>query len=98
MKIRMLNVDKNKILNYGFTNSGDGWYSKVIPQTFRGEYTLYISHDDIYGTFQGISIQEWNLDRFIDKLAYRTPDAAEELKKLLFQMKMDGAISYEEIQ
>ena len=98
MKVKMLKIDAVKIREFDFDYYGDGWYRKKIPQNFRGEYILYISADDIYGTFHGMSLQELELDEFIEKLAFRSPQAAEMVKKLLADLKACGAIDYEEVK
>lgn len=98
MKVKMLSVNAEKLKSFGFEDFGDGWYRKKIPQNFRGEYTLYISADDIYGIFHGMEIHELELHEFIDKLAFRSPHAADSVKKLLSDMKASGAVEYEEAQ
>lgn len=97
MKVKMLKIDAVKIREFDFDYCGDGWYRKKIPQNFRGEYTLYISADDIYGIFHGMAVQELELDKFIEKLAFRSPQSAEMVKKLLVDLKARGAIDYEEV-
>lgn len=98
MKVKMLKIDTAKLSAAGFDYFGDGWFRKKIPQNFRGEYTLYISANDIYGIFQGMSIQELELKDFIDKLAFRSPQSAEAVKKMLVDLKACGAIDYEEVE
>lgn len=98
MKVKMLKIDAAKLSAAGFDYYGDGWFRKKIPQNFRGEYTLYISADDIYGIFQGMSIQELELNEFIDKLSFRSPQSAEAVKKMLAELKACGAIEYEEAE
>jgi hypothetical protein len=98
MKIKMLSIDKSKIINYGFRQSENDWFEKEIPQTFRGTYTLYICNIDIYGIFQGMSTHELELNQFIEKLNFKTPEAAQMVVELLNKMKSDGAINYEEVE
>ncbi len=97
MKVKMLKIDAVKIREFDFDYCGDGWYRKRIPQNFRGEYILYISADDIYGIFHGMATQELELNEFIEKLAFRTPQSAEMVKNLLADLKASGAIDYEEV-
>lgn len=96
MKVKMLSIDAQKLQSFDFENFGDGWYRKKIPQNFRGEYTLHISADNIYGIFHGMAVQELELNEFIDKLTFRSPHAAEAVKKLLSDMKEHGAVEYDE--
>jgi hypothetical protein len=106
MKIKMKKVDENKLLEYGFKKQRDtadwinteNWYEKVIPNSFRGTYTLCICSDAIYGVYQGIYDYELELDKFIDRLGFRSPDAAEGVKKLLADMKQNNTIDYDEVE
>ena len=96
----MLDV-KAEIVSQGFTKAegwGAGkieWYKITIPQTFRGEYTLYLCKEDICGVFQGMSIQDLDFDRMMDKLAFKTPKAVEWTKNILDDLKAKGIINFE---
>ena len=102
--IKMLDV-KPEIVNYGFTKEGyewgEGkcqWYSIFVPNTFRGKYTLYLCEGDICGVFQGMSVQDLDFDRFIDKLNFRTPEAVQWVKDMLNDLKDKGIINFEELK
>jgi len=96
MNIKMIKLDERRILDYGFELCGKSLYRKMIPQTFRGQYWLYICHDDIYGIFQGITTQEHELPSFLRKMRFRTPEAAQACIDLIKQLKTDGVIDFEE--
>ena len=90
------------ILQHGFKKAppewGEGktqWYEIVIPQTFRGKYTLYLCDGDICGVFQGMAIQDHDFDSLMNKLAFRTPEAVEWTKNLLFGLKEKGIIDFD---
>lgn len=100
-KIKMLNV-KPEITKHGFIEAGPEWgagkikwYKIVIPQNFRGRYTLYLCERDICGVFQGVSIQDHEFSSLMDKLAFRTPEAVEWTKCLLDGLKEKGIIDFE---
>ena len=100
-KIKMLSV-KPEITKHGFEEAEAGWgneknkwYKIVIPQTFRGKYTLYLCSGDICGVFQGMSTQDLDFDQLIDKLSFRTPEAVEWTKNKLDDLKAKGIIDFE---
>jgi hypothetical protein len=100
-KIKMLAV-RPEIIEYGFEKAGPEWgagktqwYKIIIPQSFRGKYTLYLCEGDICGVFQGMSTQDHDFDRLMDKLAFRSSEAVEWTKKLLDDLKAKGIIDFE---
>lgn len=100
-KIKMKGVSP-EIVEYGFQKAplewGNGkiqWYQIEIPQNFRGTYILYLCYGDICGVYQGMLIHDLNFDEFMDKLAFRTPEAVEWTKNLLFSLKEKGVIDFE---
>lgn len=88
----------SEIVRNGFKKANGDYFSKIIPNDFRGVYTLYISNNDIGGVFQGMATQEHNLPSFINKLSFRTPEAAQSVIDLLESLKKDGIIDYDEIK
>lgn len=85
----------------GFTLTPHGW-SKVIPNTFRHTYTLYLANDeggaDIYGAVTGLAsgggdVMEY--DAFINRMAFRAPEAAEATKSLVQSLVADGLVVLE---
>lgn len=85
----------------GFTLTPHGW-SKEIPDTFRHTYTLYLANDeggaDIYGTVTGLAsgggdVMEY--DAFIDRMAFRAPEAAEATQNLVQSLIVDGLVILE---
>ena len=99
-RIKMLSV-KPEILKYGFENAEVGWgdeiikwYKIVIPQTFRGIYTLYLCKGDICGVFQGMSTRDLDFEKLMDKLSFRTPEAVEWTKNLLDNLKEKDIIDF----
>lgn len=100
-KIKMHDV-KPEIVFHGFEEAESGWgnentkwYKTVIPQSFRGKYTLYLCHSDICGIFQGMSTQDLDFDKLMEKLAFRTPEAVEWTKNMLEDLKAKGIINFE---
>jgi hypothetical protein len=90
------------ILQHGFKKAppewGEGktqWYEITIPQTFRGTYTLYLCDGDICGVFQGQSVKGLDFDSFMDKLSFRTPEAVEWTKNLLYGLQKKGIIDFD---
>ena len=101
--IKMLDV-RPEILDHGFVDAGDNWgggedkwYKTIIPQTFRGTYTLYLCKGDICGTFQGMAIQDHDFDSLMDKLSFRTPEAVLWTRNMLNELKDGGIINFEEL-
>ena len=91
-----------KILDYGFTRApnewGNGkvqWYKIVIPQNFRGEYTLYLCEGDICGTFRGMAIQDHEFSGLMDKLNFKTPEAVKWTIDLLNNLKKNDVIDFD---
>lgn len=99
--IKMLDV-KPEILDHGFDLAEQGWgnaecqwYKIIIPQTFRGKYTLYLCKGDICGVFQGMSTQDHEFDSFMDKLSFRSPEWVDWTKDKLDDLKAKGIIDFE---
>jgi hypothetical protein len=91
-----------QIIDHGFSKApnewGNGkvqWYKTIIPQTFRGTYTLYLCEGDICGTFQGMSIQDHDFDSLMDKLSFKTPEAVKWTIDLLNSLKENGVIEFD---
>ncbi len=92
----------SQILQYGFTKApkrwGEGkiqWYQIVIPQNFRGTYTLYLCEGDICGTFQGMAIQDHEFDSLMDKLSFKNPEAVKWTIDLLNNLKNKDVIDFD---
>lgn len=100
-RINMLDV-KPEILEHGFSEAGPQWgnehtkwYKIIIPQTFRGTYTLYLCKGDICGTYHGMALQDHDFDSLMDKLSFRSPEAVEWTKNKLEDLKAKGIIDFE---
>lgn len=103
--IKMLSV-KPEITEHGFSPAEAGWgdigngivipwYKIIIPQTFRGEYTLYLCECDICGVFRGMAIQDHDFGSLMDKLSFRSPEWVEWTKNMLDDLKAKGIIDFE---
>lgn len=97
MQIQMTGLDPYKIEAFGFYENCYCYYVKEIHQDFHGKYYLHVANDEIFGTFTGFAVQRLELNEFISKLSFRSPDAAKGVEDLLREMKASGAIDYEEI-
>ena len=103
--INMLAV-RPEITEHGFSDAGpewgmvDGkkvaqWYKIVIPQTFRGKYTLYLCEGDICGVFQDMAIQDHDFGSLMDKLSFRSPEWVDWTKNMLDDLKSKEIIDFE---
>lgn len=104
-EIKMLSVNPD-IIKHGFVHANDwgidengvrvtDWYRIKIPQTFRGNYTLFLCYGDICGIFQGMSIQDHDLDSLMDKLSFRSPEWVQWTYDMLVGLRDKGIIDFE---
>lgn len=86
----------NELEKFGFTKTEYGW-AKVIPETFRFTYTLYINDDDIYGTLTGTfnSDATMDYDKWLDRMKFRSPEAAVGVEKLVNELKTAEIIEFD---
>lgn len=85
----------------GFTLTPHGW-SKVIPNTFRHTYTLYLASNegggDIYGTVTGLASgggDVMEFDDFINRMGFRAPEAAKATTDLVDALIAEGLVLVE---
>ena len=92
--LKIIGIDERKLKSTGFEETPNG-FSKVIPNTQRFCYTLYILPNDIYGTITGkagggdvLDYEEW-----LSKLGFRCPDPVVSVKTLISDLQASGAIT-----
>lgn len=101
--IKMSRVNKSisdhgiKLNELWTKETGKEWYSLFIPQTFRGQYELFLCSDDICGVYYGVNNYDYSFDRLMDKLGFRTPEAVAWTWRCLHELKSVGAIDFEVI-
>ena len=94
--IKVTGINGKILENEGFTYSKNGYY-KEIPGCFRFAWFLYITDDDIYGTIEGKmgNDEVLDIDDWINRMAFRSPNKAEETKKLIERLIRIGAVEAE---
>ena len=94
--MKVVGIDEKKLMDAGFEYTRHG-YKKEIPNCFRFCYDLYILPKDIYGTITGKMGSDDVLDYedWIDAMAFRSPECAEETKKLVDELIAAKAITVE---
>lgn len=96
--LKITGIDKDKLLAAGFTETENG-LERVIPDTERFTYTLYITPSDIYGTltqtagFKTLDYEEW-----LDHLSFRDKEPAAKVRGLIAELQASGAITAAEVQ
>ncbi|WP_346689002.1 hypothetical protein [uncultured Cloacibacillus sp.] len=99
-------VDREKLLQLGFQDTALGAESESgeklpvnmgirIPETFRHTYILLVAPEtELCGVVKLMAGNELlTLDKFLDRMAFRAPKAAEWTRELVQKMVDSGAVT-----
>ena len=103
-------IDREKLIERGFSDSdkfkrlNDGTkckmvMSKVLPDTFRHTYELFVVPDVILGgvVYLRGGPEFMAIDELLDKISFRAPEAAAAARALVEELIESGAITVEEV-